>query len=176
MPKPLNTLASHRARLGNDNSYPASERKTHCRTTKNCLRSTGNGETDRHRCAQHLPSLPHTPNGSLLDRRGWAAGLPGSPAPEIERKCKELEASNSWRNPEAMRLQKINDSQLSRFSSQKHAASNIKRPASPNGFNKCANPSNNNPNPDSAIPATEVMTSVSSSKGFGLSECLFHNS
>ena len=40
---------------------------------------------------------------------------------------------------------------------------------------QCANHSNNNPKPDSAIPATEVMTSVSSWKGFGLSECLFHN-
>ena len=74
-----------------------------------------------------------------------------------------------------MRFQKINDSQLSRFSSQKKAASNIKRPASPNRFNKCANPSNNNPNPDSAIPATEVMTRVSSRKGFELSGRLFHN-
>src|SRR6266545_1548896 len=79
--------------------------------------------------------------------------------------------TKSW----TMRLQNFNDSQLSRFSSQNKAVSNIKRPASPNRFNKCANPSNNNPNPDSAIPATEVMISVSSRQGFELSGQFFHN-
>jgi len=74
-----------------------------------------------------------------------------------------------------MRRQKVNDSQLPRFSSRNKAAATPKRPASPNGFNKCANPSNNNPNPDSAIPATEVMTNVSSRKGVESSGRFFHN-
>src|ERR1044071_3582953 len=79
--------------------------------------------------------------------------------------------TKSW----TMCLQKLNDSQLPRFSSQNNAASNTRRPASPNRFNKCANPRNNNPNPDSAIPATEVITRLSSPTRFEFSGQLCHN-
>jgi hypothetical protein len=74
---------------------------------------------------------------------------------------KKAGSVHALRKCRTIHLQKVNDSQLSRFSSQKQAASNNKKLTSPKPFNRCTNPRNNNPNPANAIPATEVITSVS---------------